>query len=238
MKRAAWILLCLVGAFAHASDNDNGPRVDVDVNTGGDTVNVTGGDTTLNAGDMIGGTTSNSNKAYGFSHALGDVDINEGQNCLGSEQWGTIIVSRQTNELNPWCAALFYELNGKHEFAAKMRCDIKAIGDKYETTDECVIDQTLGEITEAPPELAALYDQAAQFDEHQDREEAHEYEIAATNKRYDELEAKIDREAANRRANYARQAEADKLAADDEYQFQQQMLEQFEQLVEPPEGSE
>lgn len=223
-----------LGGPVFASGDDNGPRVDVDVTTGGDSVNVTGGDTTLNAGDLVGGTSTNSNKSFGFAHALGDVDINEGQNCLGSEQWGTFIVSRQTNELNPWCAALFYELNGKHEFAAKMRCDIKEIGSKYDDPETCVLDQTLGQPPAVPPELAGLYNQAAIFDEHQDREETHELAIAETIRRQDELEAQIKREAANRRAYSRKQAEASKLKADDEYEFQQQTLEQWAQIVEPP----
>ena len=241
------LVACLVGLLmwavilAPAWASDRGDDVDVDVVTDVSNQVDVAGDTLNVAGDTID-IAGSKNRAYGFSHSLGDVDINEGQNCLGSEQWGTIIVSRQTNELNPWCAALFYELNGKHEFAAKMRCDIKSIADKYESTDECVDDQTLGGELPAvpPPELAALYDQAAQYDEHQDREEQHELDLARTVARQDELEARLDAEAAaRRRAVAAGQEMRDQKRADD-YDFAQQQLEQFMQIVEPPtpEGNE
>jgi len=144
--------------------------------TAGATASATGGD--LIGGDVIGGDTSistGSNRAYAFSHSLGDVDINEGQNCMGSEQWGTFVVSRQTNELNPWCAALFYELNGRHGFAAKMRCDIKMIRDKYLTDEECWLDQEL--IPAPDAELAEIYDQAARFEEHAVIEDEHDEEL-------------------------------------------------------------
>jgi hypothetical protein len=137
----------------HDGGGDNTTNVDV---TGGD-VNVPV-DVGVQTGDMIGGDTNVStggNKTFAFSHSLGDVDINEGQNCLGSEAWGTFIVSRQTNELNPWCAALFYELNGKHEFAAKMRCDIKEVRKKYTTDDECWADQNLG-VPDVEPDAAEV----------------------------------------------------------------------------------
>ncbi len=145
------ILLLAVMAFvllpvALASDDDRDGG-DATATAGADSSSVSGADAVANAmtGDLIGGdsTLSTSNKTFAFSHSLGDVDINEGKNCLGSEAWGSFIISRQTNELNPWCAALFYELNGKHEFAAKMRCDIKEISKKYETELDCWRDQDL-----------------------------------------------------------------------------------------------
>jgi len=119
----------------HGHDHHDGG--DVDVTTG----DLIGGDTTLSGGDT--NVSTGGNKTFAFSHSLGDVDINEGKNCLGSEAWGTIIVSHQYLELNPWCASLFYELNGMHEFAAKMRCDIKEIGNKYTTLEDCWRDQNL-----------------------------------------------------------------------------------------------
>ena len=138
------LVLLALSAESWASDDD---RDGGDATATADSSSVSGADAVANAmtGDLIGGdsTLSTSNKTFAFSHSLGDVDINEGQNCLGSEAWGSFIVSRQTNELNPWCAALFYELNGKHEFAAKMRCDIREIGKKYETELECWRDQDL-----------------------------------------------------------------------------------------------
>jgi hypothetical protein len=112
--------------------NDQNLQTTGDVNVGATT--LSGGDTNVSTGG---------NKTFAFAHGLGDVDINEGQNCYGSEAWGSIIVSRQTLELNPWCASLFYELNGRHDFAAKMRCDIKEIGDKYTTEEACWTDQQM-----------------------------------------------------------------------------------------------
>jgi len=148
-----WLLVFLLlaalafmyGSNAEASDNDGG---DATATAGADSSSISGADAVANAvsGDLFGGDTNVStggNKTFAFSHSLGDVDINEGQNCLGSEAWGSFIVSRQTNELNPWCAALFYELNGRHEFAAKMRCDIREIRKKYLSDEACWIDQDL-----------------------------------------------------------------------------------------------
>jgi hypothetical protein len=190
VKRFKWLVVALLvllvlfligppAALASGDDDDGATATasagaDASASAGAEAIaNVTGGD--LIGGDVIGGDTSistGSNRAYAFSHSLGDVDINEGQNCMGSEQWGTFVVSRQTNELNPWCAALFYELNGKHE----MRCDIKEISNKYLTVEECWLDQELTPVTDAP-ELAELYDQAARYEEHQVIEDEHDEEL-------------------------------------------------------------
>jgi len=129
--------VAVVATTAHATDR--GDDVEVDVDVGGTTVDV--GGSTLSGGDT--NVSTGGNKTFAFAYGMGDVDINEGQNCMGSEQWGTVIVGRQTMELNPWCAALFYELNGKHEFAAKMRCDIKEVRKKYTADSECWLDQNL-----------------------------------------------------------------------------------------------
>lgn len=193
VKRFKWLIVALLvllvlfligppAALASGGDDDDGATATATAGAdaaaqAGATATATAGD--LIGGDMIGGDTSintGSNRAYAFSHSLGDVDINEGQNCMGSEQWGTFVVSRQTNELNPWCAALFYELNGRHAFAAKMRCDIKAIRSKYLTDDECWLDQELTPVA-AAPELAELYDQAARYEEHQVIEDEHDEEL-------------------------------------------------------------
>jgi uncharacterized coiled-coil protein SlyX len=141
-------VLLILAMFAVAAPIwASGDDRDGDATATADSSSVSGADAVANAmsGDLIGGdsTLSTSNKTFAFSHSLGDVDINEGKNCLGSEAWGSFIVSRQTNELNPWCAALFYELNGRHEFAAKMRCDIKEIRKKYASAEACWSDQDL-----------------------------------------------------------------------------------------------
>ena len=115
-----WLIWAIPVAQAGGGD-----RTDVDVTQSNDMNNQTAGDISLNGGDQVitGGDTS----TFAFAYGMGDVDINEGQNCYGSEQWGTVIVGRQTMELNAWCAALFYELNGRHERAAAMRCTIKDV---------------------------------------------------------------------------------------------------------------
>ncbi len=154
MRLLILFAVCLLSSPSWASDDDRGTGDATATSTSsaaalsqsGSGAAATVGDTVLNAGDMtVGGS---SNKSYAFAHGLGDVDINEGRNCMGSEQWGTFIVSRQTLELNPWCASLFYELNGKHLFAAKMRCDIKEVRKHYESSEECWVDQELVVIEE------------------------------------------------------------------------------------------
>ena len=115
-----------------------------------------GDDITVTDNSVMENTIKDDNLAVGFSYGMGDVDINEGQNCMGSEQKANILFGRQDLALNPWCAALFYELNGKHRFAAKIRCDIEEISDHYETLVECVDDQDLTPIT--VEEATDLYD--------------------------------------------------------------------------------
>jgi hypothetical protein len=123
----------------------------------------------------VGDTVISGDKALGigFSYGMGDVDINEGKNCMGSKQKANILFGKQELALNPWCASLFYELNGRHEFAAKMRCDIPEILAKYTTFDECVIDQELGpsgEVTESPV-LKQLAAKAAQYEIHEEEDD-------------------------------------------------------------------
>ena len=190
-----WLLVFLLlaalafmyGSNAEASDNDGG---DATATAGADSSSISGADAVANAvsGDLFGGDTNVStggNKTFAFSHSLGDVDINEGQNCLGSEAWGSFIVSRQTNELNPWCAALFYELNGKHEFAAKMRCDIKEIGKKYETEQECWRDQDL---TPPPPPES----EPTVLEEHFEIEEQHDEDLQMVQMQLEQVTERLE----------------------------------------------
>ena len=156
---AAMLVLSMLVLFVQRAEADD------DYNSGGD-VTQSNDMNNQTAGDIVTGGVSSSNKTFAFSHSLGDVDINEGKNCLGSEAWGSFIISRQTNELNPWCASLFYELNGKHEFAAKMRCDIKDIRKKYTTDSECWSDQDLSPAAPAPTVIDGFNDeQRVQNDE-------------------------------------------------------------------------
>lgn len=103
--------------------------------SGGDDVSVVTGDTSVKP--------SSNALGLGLGYGMGDVDINEGQNCMGSEQKANVLWGKQEMELNPWCASLFYELNGRHTFAAKLRCDIPEIAVHYTSPEACVTDQDL-----------------------------------------------------------------------------------------------
>lgn len=114
----AGVMLTLLVSPAWASGND------VDVRQSNDMNNQTGGDI------------SHESKALGFSHSLGDVDINQ---CLGSTQWGSIIVSKQKLVLNKWCAAEVYDAKGLHHMAAVMRCDIPEVAKHFPDGEHCVV---------------------------------------------------------------------------------------------------
>lgn len=97
------------------------------------TTTVTDGDQIVNAGDTnlsYGGS-----RAYGFSHGLGDVAINQ---CLATQQWGSIIVSRQKVVLNRWCASEVYDAKGLHEVAARMRCTIPEVASLFASESGCL----------------------------------------------------------------------------------------------------
>lgn len=164
------IIILLFPAIAIAGGNPHNDDVDVDVNVGGDTVNVGGdtvnvggatlnssvGDTTMNAGDVA---LNDSSKAFAFAHGLGDVDIAD---CLGSEQWGTIVVSRQYLELNKWCAAEVYDAKGLYQMAAIVRCDIKEIKKHFSDEQSCIEANTVKPVVVAesppPPEIVVKPD--------------------------------------------------------------------------------
>lgn len=195
-----------------------------DITQSNDMNNQTSGDVNV-AGDAGG-------NAWGFSHSLGDVDINEGANCMGSEAWGTIIVSRQTNELNQWCAGLFYDLNGKHKMAAIMRCDIKSIAQHFETAADCISENTI----QVQPIAAAPLPEYIK--EHEDREDTHEQEIALALARTEALEKRLDSErAARRRASNAAAAQREQDRAE-QYEFAQDKMAQYAEILAPPTGNE
>lgn len=181
LKRFKWLVLGLIVLLvlfligppaALASDDNRGPSVDVvtdvttDVNT---TTNVTGGDMVNQiAGD------SYSSRAYGFSHSLGDVDINQ---CIVSKQTGTFIVSWQGYDYNLWCMGEVFDAKGLFKMGAEMRCDIEPIASKFEFREDCLAANTVDqEITESP-QLADLYNKYAQFEEYQVIEDEHDEEL-------------------------------------------------------------
>lgn len=120
--RSEWVfivllmVLTLLALRAEATDRD-----EVEVSTGDNT-----------AANSV---TTGSSRAYGLSHSLGDVDIND---CLASTQWGTIIVSRQRVVLNRWCAAEVYDFKGLHDMAALMRCGIPEIAEYFGSESACI----------------------------------------------------------------------------------------------------
>ena len=126
----------------------------------------------------------------GLAYGMGDVDINEGQNCMGSEQKANILWGKQKLVLSPWCASLFYELNGKHTFAAKIRCDIPEIGKHYQTFDACVIGQDL-----SPPKHetgAQGLNRADETHELAQRQEQHAEELQSVKMQQNGLVAQLD----------------------------------------------
>ena len=125
--------------------------------TGGD-VSVVGGDTNVTGGDVdIAGDKST---AYGFSHALGDVDIRD---CVASTQWGTILVSRQKIVLNQWCAAAEHLQLGHYKMAALHFCNVPETLAEFDNEAAC---ETAHDFTppnnpkpEPEPEAVVLHDE-------------------------------------------------------------------------------
>jgi len=155
------VLLCLMMAMVVTCISEaqaGGDDVDIQKNT--QRVNLDSSDV------AIGGS-----RALAMGQSLGDVDINEGQNCMGSEQWGIVVYMRQDMELNPWCAGLFYDANRMHYMAAVMRCDIPDIRQHFVTDEECIEANTVDTEIIETPELGALYSQAAQHEEKEEEDD-------------------------------------------------------------------
>lgn len=165
LNRFKWIvllLMLLIVAFLAGppvlADEDRGPSVDVvtDVNT--DVM------TSVTGGDMIGGDTSLStgnNKAFAFSHSLGDVDINQ---CIVSKQTGSFIVSWQGYDYNAWCMGEVYDAKGLFKMGAMMRCDIPVIREHFETDYDCLEANTVDQEVTESPQITELYNQAARYE--------------------------------------------------------------------------
>lgn len=240
MKRLAWLFVLLAG-YAIADDdcrghscNDTGGG-DIDIDIGGSPVDLQTGPT--NVETNVAGS-SYSSRALALGNGLGDVDIND---CLGSEQFGTPLYSRQWLELNRWCAAEVFDAKGLNVMAGKLRCEIKeirALFPKGSAGDvEC---QDANTVTGQPaasiaPVVATL---SARYDEHDQEEERHEAELEKLAQRQADLEQRLQTEAANRRsasARYAReqQAQANEQAAETE-SFLQQYKEIAQTIEEPP----
>jgi len=169
------IILAAVAVVATAqADDDQHPPNDLNSHN----IAQTAGDIALGGDDSLA-------LGLGLSYGMGDVDINEGKNCMGSEQKANVLFGRQKMALNAWCAALFYELNGKHTFAAKLRCEIPEIGRHYTTANQCVIDQDL-----SPAKTTSA--EQDQINEHVASEEQHTKELVAVQEQQMGLVAQVD----------------------------------------------
>ncbi len=192
MKRFAIIfLLLLLVPLVLADERGHGHGHNGGAST------LTGGDATANIGNITGGSNSYSSDALGlgFSYALGDVDLNEGRNCYVSVASGNIVFGRQKVKLNPWCAALFYDANRKHERAAAMRCSIDPVIDThpyYGDMMACIEGETLApmEMTNSPDVDEVL----AKFQEFEDEREVLieevRQELEQQQQQHDELAAR------------------------------------------------
>ena len=211
--------------------NCNGGGGDIDIDIGGSPVDVTGGAT--NVETNVAGSQYDS-RALALGNTLGDVDIND---CLGSEQFGTPLFSRQWLELNKWCAAEVYDAKGMQAMAARLRCEIKEIRSLYPNKgghEACLAENTSPagafEATVLPAEIARKQEI------HEEKEEEHEYQLAQVMQRQAELEQRLKTEAANRRkanANYARERKAQAQADASETEAFLQQYKEIAQLPEP-----
>jgi hypothetical protein len=235
-------------AVAHADENCRGHSCN---DAGGDTVvdidgsvdvstsvpvNVTANPTTnVDASPTMTVEGSNyESRALALANSLGDVDIAGAGACLGSEQFGTPLFSRQWLELNGWCAALWYDSQGMHDAAARMRCTVKEIRALYDNDASCHESQTLPQDLVPAPALALVSELAATADEHQEEEERHVEAIEATAAELAELKAQLERERRARQA-YARQQEAQE---EERRQEVAEFAELYRQTVQLPEENE
>lgn len=184
----------------------------------GDRITQSNDNNTQTSGDVITGDTimgGDSSKAYGFSHGLGDVDINQ---CLASTQFGTIVFSKQKVVLNKWCAAEVYDAKGMAHMAAIMRCAIPEIAEHFDDPSLCVDMNT----ARAPVPAMAMVIQPEDDDEHK-------AEFNALQARLDAIEA--ERLAEVRKAEKAAQR-ANAAAQRAETRIVQQTMEQKPFLTE------
>ncbi len=157
------VLLILMAVNLAVAQDYEDESVNVDIFT----------DVTTNT-DVSTGDNSYSSRAYGFSHSLGDVDINQ---CIVSKQTGTFIVSWQGYDYNLWCMGEVFDSKGLWNMGALMRCDIPVIRSHFETDYDCLQANTVDQEVIESPQLTELYKQAARFDEHEESEERHDTEL-------------------------------------------------------------
>jgi hypothetical protein len=152
------VLVPLAATGDGGHGHDHGTEVDV-------ASSITGGDVSLSTGST---NVSSSDKAYAFAHGMGDVDINQ---CMGSEQWSTILVGKQKLVANLWCMAESYDARGLHHMAALMRCDIDVIAKHFEDSADCIAANTM-----VPAPVAAMASADDEDEEiHQELSRSYEY---------------------------------------------------------------
>jgi hypothetical protein len=183
---ATLLVIWLAAPMAFASGDERGPNVDVVTDVVTDvTTNVTGG-------DMVNQIAGDSSRAYGFSHSLGDVDINQ---CIVSKQTGSFIVSWQGYDYNAWCMGEVYDAKGLFKMGAMMRCDIPVIRAHFETDYDCLLANTVDQELTESPQLLELYDQSARFeileDEHDEELERVQNKQAMLIERLDDYEQQL-----------------------------------------------
>ncbi len=191
-----WLLIILaLSTLVAASDDERGPNVDqnVDVNS------VVNANSSMSGGDSINTmNNSTSSRAYGFG--LGDVDIAQ---CYRSYQ----LLIWQDSKINPFCVADAYDQKGLHMMAAVIRCDIGFIRKHFDTDSGCLRANTMASaVMPTRPDLGAVYEQAAKDvkQTHDDDDDERRGQIEEAQEYMRNLEARLDRADANRRANVAR----------------------------------
>ena len=196
-----------------------------DARASGDRITQSNDNNAQTTGDV---NVSDSSDAVAFGHALGDVDIND---CQGSEQWGSVIVSRQYLKLNLWCAGLYYDSVGLHAMAARVRCEIREIGRLFDSPAECRYANTVS----APPDEPVSRSLPIEAPDDDEEEDTHAADIEALRASVAALEAENEareREQA-RAASRARQAaEARRAEEEAEQQANADLLERYQQLTE------
>lgn len=134
----AFAVILVVTPVVYADNGHGHDHGSGDVDVGVDVASsITGGDVSLSGGDT---SFSSKDRAYAFSHGMGDVDINQ---CMGSTQWSTILVSSQKLAPNLWCMGESYDARGLYKMAARMRCKIDIIREDFETVEDCIDENTI-----------------------------------------------------------------------------------------------
>ena len=176
-----FFIVILISPVVYADNGHGHDHGATDVNVDVVGGSLTTGDTTLSGGDVsIGG----GGDTFAFAHGMGDVDINQ---CMGSEQWSTILVGKQKLVANLWCMAESYDARGLHRMAALMRCDIDVIGKHFESNEECLAANTVN---------LAPVPAAAPATSHDDDEEIHrelERNYAAVQMQLNDLQTLMER---------------------------------------------